>query len=124
MPVHTQDNHDEVLAVWTFFDPVIVEPTNKWIQQLQLAPAEQRQEGDPMQGGSGADGLLDRIRLTPERVTDLRQHLDSIGLLYDAQSRDRMPIISQRHGQMVHVPAGYMHQVSNMRPCTKMDPKN
>ncbi len=29
-------------------------------------------------------------------------------------------IVKQGHGEMVHVPAGWVHQVINMRPCIKM----
>ena len=110
-----------MLAVWYFFDPHIIEPASKWVQQLRHARVMQRQATGPPPGMSGARGLLNKITLTPERVADLRNHLDSLGLLYDAKLRSRMSIVKQRHGEMVHVPAGYMHQVLNVRACTKME---
>lgn len=33
---------------------------------------------------------------------------------------DMVPIVMQRHGDLVHVPAGYMHQVENPEGCAKM----
>ena len=118
--VHLQEGDTEVLALWYFFDPLIVQPTSMWVHQLQRAPAKHRQAGDPPLGDSGARGLLDGVTLTLKRMADLRQHLDSLGLLYDASLKDRMPVVEQRHGQMVHVPAGYMHQVVNVKACTKI----
>ena len=29
-------------------------------------------------------------------------------------------MIKQRHGDLVHIPAGYMHQVENLQDCTKI----
>lgn len=53
-------------------------------------------------------------------VQDLRAHLDGLGTLYDHRGRDLMLVIKQRHVQMVHVPAGHMHQVENMLPGIKV----
>ena len=115
-----QKGDTDVLALWHFFDPVIVEPTSAWVQELQRLPANRRQPGDPPADKSGAQGLLDGITLTPNRLAELREHLERLGVLYNDKYRARMHVVEQRHGQMVHVPAGYMHQVSNMKACTKM----
>ena len=112
-----------MLAVWTFFHPVIVEASSKFVQGLQLAQGKKRVAGDPTRKATGSDGFLGktgRVRLSAQRVQDLREHLNDLHLLYDSKGNDRMPIIEQRHGDMVHVPAGYMHQVENLAPCVKM----
>ena len=111
---------DTVLAVWTFFDPAIVAPSSEWVQGLQLATGKKRVAGDPTPAATGTKGLKGKVRLNAQRVQDLRNHLNGKGLLYDSTGRDLMPIIEQRHGDMVHVPAGYMHQVENLQPCVKI----
>ena len=53
-------------------------------------------------------------------MQDLCAYLAHKGLLYDDMGIDRVPIIEQHHGDIVHVPAGHMHQVENLDGCVKM----
>ncbi len=110
-----------MLAVWTFFNPAILAHACRFVQQLQLARPSKRRAGDPTAAKTGTDGYLGlgRVKLSQARVQDLRDHLNSLGLLYDAKGNDMVPIIKQRHGDMVHVPAGHMHQVENLEDCVK-----
>jgi len=111
-----------VLAVWTFFNPAILGHASRFVQQLQLARPSKRRAGDPTAAKTGTDGYLGlgRVKLSQARVQDLRSHLNSLSLLYDAKGNDMVPIIKQRHGDMVHVPAGHMHQVENLEDCVKI----
>ncbi len=111
-----------MLAVWTFFNPAILGHASKFVQQLQLARPSKRRAGDPTAAKTGTDGYLGlgRVKLSQARVQDLRSHLNSLSLLYDAKGTDMVPIIKQRHGDMVHVPAGHMHQVENLEDCVKI----
>ncbi|KAL0029489.1 hypothetical protein WJX77_011364 [Trebouxia sp. C0004] len=113
-----------ILAVWTFFHPAILHHVNAFVQGLQKATGKKRLAGDPTASATGKDGLgysgKGHIRLCQRRVQDLRADLAHHGLLYDDMGIDMVPIIEQRHGDIVHVPAGHMHQVENMAGCVKM----
>ncbi|DBA88811.1 TPA: hypothetical protein ACH3X1_014812 [Trebouxia sp. C0004] len=113
---------DTVLAVWTFIHPAILAHANRFVQQLQLARPSKLRAGDPTAAKTGTDGYLSlgRVKLSQDRVQDLRHHLNNLGVLYDAKSNDMVPIIKQRHGDMVRVPAGHMHQVENLEACVKI----
>jgi len=113
-----------ILAVWTFFHPAILHHVNAFVQGLQKATGKKRLAGDPTAIATGTDGLgysgKGHIRLSKRRVQHLRAYLADHGLLYDEMGIDMVPIIEQRHGDIVHVTAGHMHQVENLAGCVKM----
>jgi len=87
-----------VLAVWTFIHPAILAHANRFVQQLQLATPSKGRAGDPTAAKTGTDGHsnLGRVKLSQDRVQDLRKHLNNLGVLYDAKGNDMVPIIKQR----------------------------
>ena len=113
-----------MLAVWVFFNPAVWHLVNEYVKGLQTAVGKKRKAGDPTPAATGTDGYghagKGDIRLSLERVHDLRAHLASLNALYDDKGIDMIPIVKQCHGDMVHVPAGYMHQVENLHPCLKV----
>ena len=115
---------DTVLAIWVFFHPAILQHVSAFVKGLQTATGKKRKGGDPTPAATGTDGYghpgKGNIRLTLDRVQDVRTHLANLDLLYDDKGTDMVPIIKQRHGDLVHVPAGYMHQVENLHPCVKL----
>ena len=105
----------------------ILQSSHPWtcqqiVQQLQLARPSKLRAGDPTAAKIGTDGYLGlgRVKLSQARVQDLRSHLNSMGLLYDAKGNDMLPIVKQRHGDMVHVPAGHMRQVESLEDCVEI----
>ncbi|DBA97023.1 TPA: hypothetical protein ACH3X3_012904 [Trebouxia sp. C0006] len=46
----------------------------------------------------GTDGYssLGRVKLSQDRVQDLQNHLNNLGVLYDAKGNDKVPIIKKR----------------------------
>ena len=122
--VYVQVSQDAVLAEWTFFNPAVWSYVNEFVKTLQKANSKQRKAGDPTPAGTGTDGYGHEgkgdIRLTSDRVQDLRTYLAEMNVLYNDKGVEMIVIIKQCHGDMVHVPAGYMHQVTNILPCVKI----
>lgn len=94
-----------ILAVWTFFHPAILHHVNAFVQGLQKATGKKRLAGDPTAIATGTDGLgysgKGHIRLSKRKVQHLRAYLADHGLLYDEMGIDMVPIIEQRHGDIV-----------------------
>ena len=111
-----------MLAVWTFIHPAILAHANRFVQQLQLAKPSKGRAGDPTAAKTGTDGHsnLGRVKLSRDRVQDLQNYLNNLGVLYDANGNDMVPIIKQRHGDMVRLQTGHMHQVENLEACVKI----
>ena len=84
---------ETVLAVWTFIHPAILAHANRSVQQLQLAKPSKGRAGDPIAAKTGTDG---QDRDDQDRVQDLRNHLNDLGVLNDAKCNDMVPIIKQR----------------------------
>ena len=89
-----------VLAVWVFLHPSILRKAIDWLHH----------HGFP-------DGFAGKgARLTLEQLQQLAKDMQS-----DAQNvKVLVQIVKQGHGDIVHVPAGWMHHVCNMRPCIKL----
>ncbi len=87
-----------MLAVWTFIHPAILAHASRFVQQLQLAKPSKGRAGVPTAAKTGTDGYssLGRVKLSQDRVQDLRNHLNNLGVLYDAKGNDMVPIIKQR----------------------------
>jgi oxalate decarboxylase/phosphoglucose isomerase-like protein (cupin superfamily) len=63
-----------------------------------------------------------RIRLNGSMVQQLQEYLNGM-------RPNSLVIVKQRHGQVVYVPPGWAHQVTNEQPCLKVawdyyDPNN
>jgi len=114
------DERGNALAEWTFFNPSSVERVNEFTQQIQTNTGKQRMRGDPSPGQTGKDGLKGQVLLSPNRVQDLKKFLATKNLAYDSEGRDTVQVLYQCNGDVVHVPAGWPHQVLNLKPCVKM----
>ena len=40
--------------------------------------------------------------------------------MYDSEGRATVQVLYQHNGDMVHVPAGWPHQLLNLKPCVKL----
>ena len=115
----TEGRRGDALTEWTFYNPCVVHHASTFIQKLQVNKSK-RAAGDPTVTKTGSDGLKGRVLLKHQRVQDLKMHLAEMGLAHDSKGRDTVQILYQRHGDMMHVPAGWPHQVVNLKPCVKM----
>ncbi|DBB04538.1 TPA: hypothetical protein ACH3X1_012620 [Trebouxia sp. C0004] len=104
------EERGNALAEWTFFNPSIVEHVNEFTQQLQSNTGQCH----------GTDGLKGQVLLSPKRVQELKMLLASKNLAYDSEERANVQVLYQHNGDMVHVPAGWPHQVLNLKPCVKL----
>ena len=88
----------QLLAYTSTIHPAILAHASRFVQQLQLAKPSKGRAGDPTAAKTGTDGYssLGRVRLSQDRVQDLRNHLNNLGVLYDAKGNDMVPIIKQR----------------------------
>ncbi len=71
---------------------------SRLVQQLQLAKPSKLRAGDLTAAKTGTDGYLSlgRVKLSQDKVQDLRNHLNHLGVLYDAKGNDMVPSIKQR----------------------------
>ena len=98
--MHAQVQLGNVLALWVFLHPTILRRVNVWLQAHGFK--------DGLAGASA--------RLKKQQLQKLREDMGMI----PGTSTPYVAIVKQGHGEMVHVPAGWVHQVINMRPCIKM----
>jgi hypothetical protein len=89
----------DVLAVWVLLHPSKLRDATTWLQ------------GHGFQDGFGGS----RAELTLEQVLQLQEAMG-----YDDQRRPYVRVIKQGHGDIVHVAAGWMHQVLSVRACIKL----
>lgn len=87
----------KVLAVWIFLHPTIAMKALAWL----------RINGYP--NGFETTG---KVHLSKQEIQDLDEHL-----VVDEHGRQ---YLEQRHGQLVEVPPGWIHQVTNLLECIKM----
>lgn len=92
--VNTSDTAS-VLAVWVFISPSAVTKADEWLR------------GSGFPSGFATPG---RVRLDDDRIAALKGYLGPSDIV----------IIEQRAGGRVYVPPGWVHQVSNLRPCLKL----
>ncbi|KAK9809774.1 hypothetical protein WJX73_004996 [Symbiochloris irregularis] len=87
----TAEDIDETLADWFFFPPSSLDKAEAWFQTQKTSLHD---------NNATVDLMLQKYR-----------HLqDEWGVV----------VLSQRHGQVVQVPAGWMHTVFNRRACVKL----
>ena len=95
-----QLSEGDVLAVWVFLHPTIVKKANEWLLARKFK-----------KGFAGQSVLL-----TYTQAQQLQADMgadEETDLAY-------VRIVKQGHGDLVHVPAGWLHQVHNVRACIKM----
>lgn len=88
-----------VLAIWVFLDPIILVKADAWLRE-----------------NGYKNGFAGKVTLNVQQITKLQQDMGTDGQTGLAYVR----VLRQGHGDMVHVPAGWMHMVINLRACLKM----
>ena len=87
-----------VLALWLFVHPTLASAADAWLKD----------HGWP-QGFS-----------TPDKVHLVGMHRQQFMTSMNAIKSDGCVLIEQHAGHMIHVPPGWIHQVTNIRPCLKV----
>ena len=107
MPNHQMmtEERGDPLAEWTFFNP------SSWSMSTSSY-------GNYRATLASSEG--EAIRRLASRVQDLKKLLASKNLAYDSEGRATVQVLHQHNGAMVHVPAGWPHQVLNLKPCVKL----
>lgn len=113
---------DSVLAVWTFINPLLISSADRWIKEnltgLGVPRPKKKARGEQQQVGKS------RWPLGFAGSPDNRVHLK--GPLLDRYAEVGVgvdnPIVQleQRAGELVYVPAGWVHQVVNLSPNVKV----
>ena len=94
------------LALWVFLLPTILPKAEAWLKSHGFEAGFQA-------GGKEA-------KLDEEEILALQQDM---GYEHDKDTGSQtanVVLIYQAHGEVVHVPSGYMHMVLNLQPCIKM----
>jgi hypothetical protein len=92
------ENVGEVLAVWVFIHPSIIHQVSEWLKAKT--------------GKSFSDTS---IHLTTELVSQLQAFANGI-----MPCGGGVVVLNQCAGDMVYVPPGWVHQVTNALPCLKV----
>ena len=89
-----------MLAIWFFLHPAMAQKADTWLR------CNGHKEGFSKEG---------KVHLSSAAMDELMDFLgkDSNGQPYCIK-------IQQRHGQLVYVPPGWLHQVTNVAQCMKM----
>jgi hypothetical protein len=97
----------DVLAIWVGIAPCAVAAADAWLRSLKLEGSNQRlfPEGLRTKG---------RVRLDDNMVHQLQLHLSNL------HGSNSVVVLEQRHGQVVYMPPGWVHQVTNKEPCVKL----
>ena len=96
------------LAMWAFINPVAAVQANAWIA-AHIQPSKEKRKGNR------AASLKDRIVLSEQQLHDLSAHLGR-----DEHQRNYVQIVFQHHGELIHIPSGWIHQVTNLQDCIKV----
>jgi hypothetical protein len=99
---------DTVLAVWVFINPLLVGFADAWVKgNLDDCPA-------------GFESYPDenRVHLKDDDLARFMAYMAEVGQKESVQN----PVVKleQRPGQLVHFAAGWVHQVTNVRPNVKV----
>lgn len=96
-----------VLATWVCIAPCAVAAADAW---LRLVKSEARDEY------LYPDGLRTKgkVMLDDNMVQQLRRHL------IDLHGSNSVVVLQQRHGHVVFIPPGWVHQVVNQQRCIKL----
>lgn len=104
----------DVLAVWVCIAPFAIHTADTWIKQ---------------QKKNKKAFIFPQGFATKGKVFLARPLLDTFIYEMNANIPNSVVIVPQRHGQVVYVPPGWIHQVTNLQPCLKVafdyyDPKH
>lgn len=89
----------DILAVWVFLHPNILGKAEIWLRDNGFKKS-----------------FAEKVSLDMQQISRLQKDMGTegqTGLAY-------VCVIKQGHGDMVHVAAGWMHLVINLRLCAKM----
>lgn len=116
---------DSVLAVWTFINPLMVGAADNWVKDIVIFPKKRARSGQQQQqvgksrwplGFAGSPN--DRVHL---KGSDLDRFLEAMQKLGTDMGVDNPVVrLEQRAGELVYVPAGWVHQVVNLSPNVKV----
>ncbi|DBA96115.1 TPA: hypothetical protein ACH3X1_015671 [Trebouxia sp. C0004] len=90
----------KVLAVWIFLHPSIAMKALAWLR---------------INGYPNGFETIGKVHLSEQEVQALDEHLG-----VDEHGRQYLVRLEQRHGQLVEIPPGWIHQVTNLVECLKM----
>jgi hypothetical protein len=97
-------SNDEVLSEWVFINPSAIPVADAWLR------SQSRGRGRPFANGFSSEGGVCL------RGSTLERFIGSLTKLH----RDNVVVCRQRHGEMVVVPPGWIHQVTNLKPNIKL----
>ena len=113
---------DSVLAVWVLINPLLVEAADAWIKKSVLNTKRKRMGDDEEHVYRWPNGFAspakDRVHLKGDDLHRFKTYMEQLGV----QCGISNPVVEleQRPGQLVHVPAGWPHQVTNVSPNVKV----
>ena len=107
---------DTVLAVWVFINPLLVGEADAWIKgTIKTSKRKHRQSTQVSRWPDGfASSAEDRVHL---KGGDLERFME---YMHTLSTPNPVVILEQKPGQLVHVPPGWVHQVTNMSPNVKV----
>lgn len=88
----------DTLAVWAFLPPTVLREAEAWLKRHGLQ-----------------QGFAEGAHLNLQQLRQLQFDMGD-----DAKGVALVQFVYQCHGMRVHVPAGWMHAVVNVRPCIKL----
>ena len=108
-----------VLAVWAFINPLMLDVADAWVKANVLT---KRKRGIAVQEPCWPDGFAspanNRVHLKGEVLKTFIEYMQKEG---DKRGIDNsVLVVEQGSGQLVRVPAGWAHQVTNFSPNLKV----
>ena len=110
----------EPLAQWVFISPDSIMQFGEWLRT-------HRQDGTLVSWESSGQAPLEVPRDNPfhgppDGTSPTRPLLTEAGImsLQSVLGNNNVVVVMQKHGDLVHVPPGWMHQVTNLGPCVKL----
>lgn len=94
------EDRSRVLATWVLLHPVAAARADAWL----------RENGYPQ--GLATEG---KVHLSDPKLGALAKQLGK-----DSNGDSYLIVLEQRHGDMVYVPPGYLHGVTNVTACVKI----
>ncbi len=106
----------KTLAKWVFINPLMLKVADKFIRSVRLT-AGKRKRGEDAAELKWPNGLMTsadkRVHLEGTYLTQFLKHMKREGEKMTVAN----PVVQldQKAGQLVHVPAGWVHQVTNVK---------
>jgi hypothetical protein len=109
------------VAVWVFIHPLMLGVADAWLreQKHSIGQGTKRREIASYPNGFASDI---RVHLEGEQLQAFRDHLEAHKESHKAAIgvENATVVLHQHAGDMVHVPVGWVHQVTNLSPCVKV----